>query len=173
MFIKEFLCHAFMVVCRLRSCARSAIKLGGRFSVKRTFGVKVMLLVELFVALGGISAGINLLTDHSGGYLGLETVLHYISFLQDLTLVDVWLTTVYGVLPLILAVGLWMLACTKRWAWFVALVLGAVLIVWILTEVVIFYSLGFTFLYPLYAVIGALTIGVLCLPSVRRYYAKP
>ena len=149
------------------------MKLGGRFSVKRTLGVKVLLLVELFVALGGISAGINLLADNSWVSMGLETLLPYLSFLQDFTLVGMWLTTVYGVLPLILAVGLWMRASAKRWAWFVALVLGAVLIVWILTEVVIFYSLGFTFLYPLYAVIGALTIGVLCLPSVRRYYAKP
>jgi hypothetical protein len=70
------------------------------------------------------------------------------------------------VLAIILAAGLWF---GKKWAWTVTLGLGAVLITWILAEVFLFYSFGFTFFYPLIGGIGLLTITVLCLPSTREY----
>jgi hypothetical protein len=92
----------------------------------------------------------------------------YLPFnLQDFALVGVWLIAVFGLLPSILAAGLWF---GKKWAWGAALGLGAVLLIWILAEIFLFYSFGFTFFYPLYAGISGLTIIVLNVPSTRHYF---
>lgn len=136
----------------------------------RPLGIKIAVLVEIFLAFTSINGGATLLADPSGKTLGLQSIIPYLPFyLHDFALVGVWLIAVYGVLPIILAAGLWK---GRKWAWSVALGLGVVLIMWILAEVFLFYSFGFTFLYPLYAGIGLLTIIVLYLPSTREYFVK-
>jgi hypothetical protein len=47
--------------------------------------------------------------------------------------------------------------------------LAAVLVTWIVAEVFLFYSLGFTFFYPLIGGIGVLTIVLSYLPSTIEY----
>jgi hypothetical protein len=47
--------------------------------------------------------------------------------------------------------------------------LSAVLVTWIVAEVILFYSLGFTFFYPLIGGIGVLTIVLSYLPSTTEY----
>ena len=54
----------------------------------------------------------------------------------------------------------------------IALDLGAVLVMWRVGEVFMFYSFRFTFFYPLIGGIGLLTILLLYLPSTREYFVK-
>ncbi|HXV46844.1 MAG TPA: hypothetical protein VD736_09240 [Nitrososphaera sp.] len=134
---------------------------------KRPQGIKIAVPALILLAFASISGGEILLDDPSGNTMGIEPILPYLPFnLQDFTLVGVWLIAVYGVLAIILAEGL---SFGKKWASTVTLGLGAVLITWILAEVFLLYSFGFTFFYPLIGGIGLLTITVLCLPSTREY----
>lgn len=130
----------------------------------------VLAAVEIVLAFTSISGGMIFLDDPLGKTLGIEPLIPFLPFdLHDYSLVGVWLIAVFGVLPLILAAGLWF---GKRWAWRAALGLGVVLITWILGEVFLFYSFGFTFFYPLIGGIGLITIFVLYLPSTRGYFVK-
>ena len=57
----------------------------------------------------------------------------------------IWLIAVYGLLPILFDVGL---LRRVRLAWLLTLLLGLTVVVWIVVEVVLFYALGFTPLYP-------------------------
>ncbi len=135
---------------------------------KRPLGVKIAMAALILLAFASISGGSILLDDPSGRSVGIQPIISHMPFdLQDFFLVGVWLVAVYGVLPAILAVGLWF---GKRWAWLGALGLGATVLTWIFAEIYLFYSFGFTIFYPLVGGIGLLTIVVLYLPSTRRYF---
>lgn len=139
-----------------------------RLVMTRPLGIKIAVPVLIIFAFTSIGGGVELLRDPSGKSFGLQPMIPYLPLgLQDFMLVGVWLITTYGVLPLVLAAGLWF---GKKWARIAAIGLGAVLITWIVTEILLFYSFGFTFLYPLYAGIGLLTIVILYLPSTREYF---
>jgi hypothetical protein len=85
--------------------------------------------------------------------------------LHDFTLVGVWLVAVYGVLLFILAAGLWF---GKKWAWMGSRPISSTGHLEV-AEVILFYSLGFTFFYPLIGGIGVLTIVLSYLPSTTEY----
>lgn len=128
--------------------------------------VAVSTLVLLaFVSVGG---GAMLLADPSGSSMGIEFIVPYLPLdLPDFYLVGIWLVAVFGVLPIVLAAGLWF---GKKWAWVGSVCLGAIVVTWIFVEIYLFYSFGFVFFYPLIAVMGALTIIALSLPSTKQYF---
>ena len=135
---------------------------------KRPTGIIILVVAEVVLAITSIGGGRILLADPLGKTLGLQPLIPYLPFnLHDYTLVGVWLIVTFGLLPLILAAGFWF---RKIWAWRVGLGLGAILIIWIIAEVSMFYSFGFTFFYPLIAGIGMITIVLLYLPSTRQYF---
>lgn len=141
-----------------------------RLITKRPLGIKIVVMAQLILAYISIGAGVELVRDPSGKAFGLQHLVPYMPFnLHDFSLVGVWLIAVYGILPIILAAGLWF---EKKWAWLGALGLGAVVVTWIVSEVFLFYSFGFTFFYPLIGGIGALTITILTLPPTRQYFVK-
>jgi hypothetical protein len=138
-----------------------------RLVAKRPAGIRILLAALISLAFISIGGGGMLLDDPSGGSMGIQAMIPYMPFnLHDFFLVGVWLIVIYGALPIILAAGLWF---GKKWAWLGALGLGAVVVTWILVEVFLFYSFGFTIFYPLIGGIGVLTIAMLCLPSSREY----
>lgn len=135
---------------------------------ERPPGIKVVVAALIFLAITSMGGGAILLDDPSGRSTGIEFIIPYMPLdLQDFFLVGVWLVAVFGILPLILAAGLWF---GKKWAWFGALGLGAIVVTWILAEIYLFYSFGFVFFYPLIGGIGLLTIIMLALPSTREYF---
>src|SRR5690349_15643343 len=114
-----------------------------RLITKRPLGIKIVVMAQLILAYISIGAGVELVHDPSGKAFGLQPLVPYMPFnLHDFSLVGVWLIAVYGILPIILAGGLWF---EKKWAWSGALGLGAVVVTWIVSEVFLFYSFGFTF----------------------------
>ncbi|MEO9294316.1 MAG: hypothetical protein ABI347_01805 [Nitrososphaera sp.] len=134
-------------------------------------GIIVLIVIQAILAVTSISGGKILLDDPSGSTLGLQPLVPYLPFgPHNYTAVGVWLIVAYGALPLALAAGLWF---KKFWAWAASLGLGAVLVIWIVSEIIMFYSFGFTFFYPLIGGIGAVMIVILCMPPTRRYFAKP
>ena len=138
-----------------------------RLLTKRPLGIKIVVAAELVLAYISIGAGMELVRDPSGKVFGLQPLISYMPFnLHDFALVGVWLIVVFGLLPIILAIGLWF---GKKWAWLGTPGLGVVVVTWILAEVFLFYSFGFTFFYPLIGGIGVLTIVVSYLPTTREY----
>jgi len=141
-----------------------------RSITKRPLAIKIAVGALFLLATASISGGTILLDDPSGKSMGIQFVLAYMPFdLHDFFLIGVWLVALYGVLAIILAVGIWI---GKKWAWTGGVALGGVVVAWILAEVLLFYSLGFVFFYPLIGGIGLLTITALVLPSTRRYFVK-
>jgi hypothetical protein len=127
----------------------------------------ILVAAELILAFISIGAGMELVRDPSGKSFDLQPLIPYMPFnLHDFAFVGVWLIAVYGVLPIILAAGLWF---GKKWAWIGSIGLGAVLVTWIVAEVILFYSFGFTFFYPLIGGIGVLSIVLSYLPATREY----
>lgn len=130
----------------------------------------ILVAAELILAFISISAGIELARDPSGKSFDLQPLIPYMPFnLHDFASVGAWLIAVYGVLPIILAAGLWF---GKKWAWIGSIALGAVLVTWIVAEVILFYSFGFTFFYPLIGGIGMLSIVLSYLPATREYFTS-
>lgn len=141
-----------------------------RLITKRPLGIKIAVAAELILAYISIGAGLELLRDPSGKSFGLQPLIPYMPFnLHDFALVGLWLVAIYGMLPIILTAGLWF---GKKWAWLGALGLGSVVVTWILAEVFLFYSFGFTFFYPLIGGIGLITIIILYFPSTKEYFFK-
>ena len=130
----------------------------------------ILVAAELTLAFISIGAGMELVGVPSGKSFDLEPLIPYMPFnLHDFSLVGVWLITIYGMLPIVLSVGLWL---GKKWSWIGTIGLGAVLVTWIVAEVILFYSFGFTFFYPLIDGIGVLSIVLSYLPSTREYFTS-
>ena len=139
-----------------------------RLLQSRPVGIKVSVSSMMLLAFVSIGGGKMLLNDPSGKSMGIQFIVPHLPFdLHDFLLVGIWLVAVFGVVPAILAAGLWF---GKKWAWIGTLGLGAVVVAWILSEVGMFYSFGFVFFYPLIGGIGALVIVIMALPSTRQYF---
>ena len=146
---------------------------GFQTSVPKPPGVKALVVVQLIMAVIAIPSGIVLLANPSGSIMGGEFVLPHlreaIPFLSDFTAIGAWLLVVFGILPVVLALNL---TRGYRWAWLATVVLGVVEVSWIAAELLMFYDLGFTPMYPLIGGIGAATLMIALLPSLRKYYSE-
>lgn len=139
----------------------------------RPICVKALIATQATLAVMAIPSGVLLLSDPSGGIIGGQFILPYLTrslpFIRDFTPVGIWLIAVYGILPILFDAGL---LRRRRLAWVLTLLLGLTVIGWITTEIVLFNALGFTPLYPLIGGIGGATVIMSLLPSVRRYYGR-
>jgi len=140
----------------------------------------MLMALLVFLAVGGIPTGLALMADPSGQSVGLPLSLLEDLPVHDFALVGLWLFSVYGVIPLIVAYGLWTRkkwswtdSLTGRihmhWAWMGAVILGLILIIWTSFETLLWGPFVLMMIY------GALGFAVLCLsllPSVRRHLAS-
>ena len=120
-----------------------------------------------------------MLTDTTGVSLGVDNVLHSLP-VSSYVLPGIFLSTVMGVLPLILAFALlagpnWKWATrmfgwsTHYWAWTGTLVLSGIIVLWLAIEGLL---IGFWPITYITAIL-ALLIFFLCVsPSMRKYYAN-
>ncbi len=138
-------------------------------SAKRPVLLFPLIAVQALLAVISMIAGVIMLRDPTTSAMGGQSVLSILTrnlpFIHDFVPVGIWLITVYGIFPIINAIGLWSL---KRWAWYTSVFLGAVVVAWISIEIPMFYSLGFTFFYPLIGGIGVAILGLSLLRTVRR-----
>jgi len=138
-----------------------------------------LLFALVFLATGGLYGGISMLTDPTGGSLGLTEVLPNLP-VPDYIMPGLFLLIVMGLLPLLLTYGLlarpnrtWAETLSRwghHWAWLGTLALGAVLAVWLIVQ-----GLLIGFRWPIQyvtAVDGFLIVMLALAPGVRRFYAK-
>lgn len=133
--------------------------------MKRPIEIKGVIIIEIALALAAIPSGVILILDPTGRSLGMDFMLEYLPII-DFTPVGLWLFIVFGILPIVLAVGLWL---TKFWSWFVSVVLGVIEIVWIAIQLTMFYMIGVSPLQALVAGFGVATIFLLFMPASRHY----
>ena len=73
-------------------------------------GVKVLIPIQVLLALLAIPSGVLLVTSPSGEAIGAQTILPYLRqqlpFISDFTAVGVFLLVVYGLLPIVFSYGL-------------------------------------------------------------------
>ena len=140
---------------------------------KKPRSIWALAIAQLILSLIAIPSGIVLVADPSGAAIGAQFILpllhQFLPFIQDFTIVGIFLLVVYGLLPIGLSYGI---LTQKRLAWELTILLGATEIIWILAEISMFYSLGFIFFYPLIIGMGALTIVFCLLPSTRIFFSK-
>jgi hypothetical protein len=124
--------------------------------------LKVLIIIELFIAVLGIASGVGLLSDPSGKGMGLDVVKDKIPF-QSLTLLGLWFLGPYGVLPGVLAYGFYR---GRLWAWRPALVLAVVEVAWVLVQIPM---VGRSILQAVIGSIAVATMFLLYRPSVLEY----
>ena len=124
--------------------------------------IKILILIEIFIAILGIASGVSLLADPSGKGMGLDVIKERIPF-QSLTLLGLWFIGPYGLLPASLAFGFY---AGKLWVWKPALYLAIVEVVWVLVQIPM---VGPSILQALIGSIALVTIYFLYHPSVLEY----
>ncbi len=133
-------------------------------SPHRPAGAWILLVLLAIQGLGGLAGGLALTLGPDGSIMKMP--LSYLdgSPFPDFLVPGLILFLVLGVLPLIATAGLWM---RRTWAWYAAFTVGCGLMIWILVEITI---IPFSWLQPVFGVVGVLIFAVAALKSVRRFY---
>lgn len=148
--------------------------------MKRPLMLWPLILVLLFLALGGFSGGIPMLTDPAnGGYLQFAELLPQLP-ISNFVLPGLFLFIVMGLFPLLLTYALiarpawngvnrffqW---SRHYWAWTVTLILVLIIAIWLAVEG---WLLGWWPITYATAVIGFLILLFAMMPSVRKFYTE-
>jgi hypothetical protein len=131
---------------------------------RRPAGVWILLVLLLIQGLGGLAGGLSLAIKPDGSIMKMP--LSYLdgSPFSDFLIPGLIPFLVLGVLPLVAAAGLWM---RRKWGWYASFAVGCGLMIWILVEITI---IPFSWLQPVFGVVGVLIFAVAVLKSVRRCY---
>jgi hypothetical protein len=131
---------------------------------RRPAGVWILLVLLVIQGLGGLGGGLSLAIKPDGSIMKMP--LSYLdgSPFPDFLVPGLILFLVLGVLPLVAAAGLWL---RRTWGWYAAFAVGCGLMIWILVEITI---IPFSWLQPVFGVVGVLIFAVAALKSVRRCY---
>lgn len=131
---------------------------------------RALVAAMAFQGVSGVAGGWGLVSDPSGGKLGIPVTWLEGSPFRDYLVPGMVLLTVLGILPLVVAFGLW---TVRPWAWAASLLVGAALLVWIGIQIAV---IGYQPVPPLQAIyggLGAVMIVLALLPPVRRYHRRP
>ena len=111
--------------------------------------------LQAFIGLGALAGGFGLVNDPSGSALGVPLSFLEGSPFPDFLIPGIFLLAVNGVGSMIGAV----LSFTRRrFAQEIAIVLGAILVAWIVIQVVIIRS--FSWMHILYLILGVVELGI-------------
>lgn len=124
----------------------------------------VLLALLLVQGVGGIAGGLSLALRPDGSIMRMPVSYLDGSPFPDYLVPGLILLLVLGVLPLVVAVGLWK---ERRWAWYGSVVVGCGLMIWILVEMTI---IPYDILQIVFGGVGVLIFVVSLLRPVRRFY---
>ena len=148
--------------------------------MKRPFMLWPLILVLIFLAMGGFSGGIPMLSDPAnGGYLQFGEMLPELP-VSNFILPGLFLLVVMGIFPLLLAYALiahpawsWMdrlFQWSKHyWAWTGTLILVGIIAIWLVYEG---WLIGWFPITVITAVLGLLLLLFSMLPSMRKFYGR-
>ena len=111
--------------------------------------------LQAFIGLGALAGGFGLVKDPSGSALGVPLSFLEGSPFPDFLIPGIFLLAVNGVGSMI---GAGLSFTRRRYAQEIAIVLGAILVAWILIQVVIIKS--FSWLHILYFILGVVELGI-------------
>ena len=111
--------------------------------------------IQAFIGLGALGGGFMLVRDPSGSALELPMSLLEGSPFPDFLIPGMFLLAVNGVGSMI---GAGLSFTRRRYAQEIAIVLGAILVAWIVIQVVIISS--FHWLHVLYFILGVVELGI-------------
>ena len=120
--------------------------------------------------LSGLAGGIGLVADPTGRSLGIPLAWLQGSPFSDYFVPGLVLFVVLGVVPLIVAYGLW---GGRSWAWVGSAFVGVTLVGWLLVEIAVIGYHSDPPLQLVYGVLAGLILGLLALPSVRHDLRRP
>ena len=111
--------------------------------------------LQAFIGLGALVGGFMLMKDPSGSALGVPLSFLEASPFPDFLIPGIFLLTVNGVGSMI---GAGLSFTRRRYAQEIAIVLGAILVAWIVIQVVIIRS--FSWMHILYFILGVVELGI-------------
>ncbi len=111
--------------------------------------------LQAFIGLGALAGGFGLVKDPSGSALGVPLSFLEGSPFPDFLIPGIFLLAVNGVGSMIGAV---LSFIRRRYAQEIAIVLGAILVAWIVIQVVIIRS--FSWMHILYFILGVVELGI-------------
>ena len=133
------------------------------------FNMKVYIglgAIQAFIGLGALGGGFMLVRDPSGSTLELPMSFLEGSPFPDFLIPGMFLLAVNGVGSII---GAGLSFTRRRYAQEIAIVLGAILVAWIVIQVVIICS--FHWLHVLYFILGIVELGIGLYIRRRRFKA--
>lgn len=138
--------------------------------------ISALILIALNLVLAGLAlyGGINLLLDPTGTSMQIDPALVYIPFLTDFTWFAVWLIVAFAALPVAMA---YLIYIDNKLGVYGSFALAALEVLWIGTQVYLFYPAGFSFWWPVIFSYGIVVAGVAAASvyltfrtSVRSYF---
>ncbi len=110
--------------------------------------------LQAFIGLGALAGGFGLVKDPSGSALGLPMSFLEGSPFTDFLIPGMFLLTVHGIGSMI---GAYLSFTRRKYTQEIAIVLGAILIAWIVIQIVIISS--FHWMHVLYFILGVVELG--------------
>ncbi|WP_266362206.1 hypothetical protein [Tellurirhabdus rosea] len=145
----------------------------------RPFAIYLLAVYLILLAVGGFMGAYHFLTDPTGASIGFSQSFAKMLPVPNFILPGIFLLLAFGILPLVIA---WIVLLDpiwarmkplearthEHWAWSAAMALSLLLVGWMAFQLLLtgFYA-------PIQAVTsiwGLAMVGILLLPSVRRYF---
>lgn len=123
-------------------------------------------ILQAFIGLGALGGGFMLVRDPSGSALGVPLSFLEGSPFPDFLVPGIFLVLVNGVGSLI---GAGFSFTRRRYAQEIAIVLGAILVAWIVIQVILIRS--FSWMHVLYFILGVVELGIGLYIRRRRFIA--
>jgi len=148
---------------------------------RRPAAVWALIVLHVLLGVGAVASGGVLMAAPDGHLMQMPLSMLEHSPFSNFLIPGAILFTLLGVYPLCVAYGLWKRPGWRwpdainplkgiHWSWAGSLAAGAIVVIWIVVEVIMLRS--FVFLQGLYLVWGIVLVVLTLLPEVRRHYAR-